>query len=55
MGFIIDFIRRHLICRHKYEYCGEFNKYKSYNAPHPYSTVKTYICEKCGNIRRVKR
>lgn len=53
MRRIIEYIRS-LFCKHEYELISKSKTYENDLAQRPHTIISTYMCKKCGYVKKVK-
>ena len=53
MRTLINYLRS-CFCKHEFEFIAEISAYENKNAPRPYTIRHTYMCNKCGYVKKIK-
>lgn len=53
MRWFINYLRN-CFCKHEFEKIGLVNIYDGPDSTRPFKTRETYMCKKCGYIKRVR-
>lgn len=53
MRRLINYLRS-CFCRHKFELLAETAVYEDSDSKRPYETKRTYMCPKCGYVKKVR-